>query len=84
MSADRPNVCYYSEFVWTSRLGHTYQHQPPAIIELLPDPIPRGRSPYPITIFPDDGWEGTKIWDDPPLEPDPPPEPDPSADIPPF
>ena len=28
-------------FCWTSRLGHTYQRQPPAIIEPLPDPIPR-------------------------------------------
>ncbi|MGH3997104.1 MAG: HNH endonuclease signature motif containing protein, partial [Pseudonocardiaceae bacterium] len=73
-------------FRWNSRLGHTYQHEPPAILEPLPDPIPRDRPPYPLTIPLDDGWEDTEIWEDPPLdpEPDPPPEPDPSADIPPF
>jgi hypothetical protein len=67
-------------FRWTSRLGHTYQHHPPAIIEPLPDPMPRGRAPYPLTIPPDDGWEDTEIWEGLPPEP----EPDPSADIPPF
>jgi hypothetical protein len=77
-------------FEWTSRLGHTYQHQPPTIIEPLPDPIPRDRPPYPLTIPLDDGREGTEIWDDPPSEPepdpepDPPPEPDSSTNIPPF
>ncbi|MGH3800871.1 MAG: hypothetical protein ACRDTD_12170 [Pseudonocardiaceae bacterium] len=77
-------------FVWTSRLGHTYQHQPAAIIEPLPDPIPRDRHPYPLTIPLDDGWENTEIWEDSPPEPDlepepdPPPEPNPSTDIPPF
>jgi hypothetical protein len=75
-------------FHWTSRLGHTYQHHPPAIIEPLPNPIPRDRPPYPLTIPLDDGWEDTEIWEDlppePDPEPDPPPEPDPSADIPPF
>ncbi|MGH3834815.1 MAG: hypothetical protein ACRDSF_03780 [Pseudonocardiaceae bacterium] len=73
-------------FLWTSRLGHTYQHRPPAIIEPLPDPIPHDQAPYPLIIPPDDGWEDTQIWDDPPPgpEPDPPPEPDPRAGIPPF
>lgn len=68
-------------FCWTSRLRHTYQHQPPAIIEPLPDPISRDRPPYPLAIPPDDGWEATEIWEDlpPDPEPDPPPEPDPSA-----
>ncbi|MGH3901708.1 MAG: hypothetical protein ACRDTA_26330, partial [Pseudonocardiaceae bacterium] len=59
-------------------LGHTYQQRPPAIIEPLPDPIPRDRPPYPLIIPPDDGWEDTRIWDDPP------PEPESRADIPPF
>lgn len=79
------HVCHPFDHVWTSRLGHTYQRRPPAIIEPLPDPIPSDR-PYPLIIPPDDGWEDTQIWDDPPPEPepDPPPEPDPSADIPPF
>ncbi|MGH3976004.1 MAG: HNH endonuclease signature motif containing protein, partial [Pseudonocardiaceae bacterium] len=73
-------------FDWTSRLGHTYQHRLPAIIEPLPDPIPHDQAPYPLIIPPDDGWEDTQIWDDPPPEPepDPPPEPDPRSDIPPF
>ncbi len=77
-------------FCWTSRLGHTYQRRPPAIIEPLPDPIPRDRPPYPRMIHLDDGWEDTEIWEDPPPEPepepepDPPPEPDPRADVPPF
>jgi hypothetical protein len=73
-------------FRWTSRLGHPYERRPPAIIEPLPDPIPRDRSPFPLTIPLDDDWEDTQIWDDPEPEPepDPPPEPDPRADIPPF
>jgi hypothetical protein len=75
-------------FRWTSRLGHTYQRRPPAIIEPLPDPILRDRPPYPLTIPRDDGWEDTQIWDDlppgPDPEPDPPPEPDLHTDIPPF
>jgi hypothetical protein len=73
-------------FTWTSRLGHPYERHPPAIIEPLPDPIPRDRSPFPLTIPLDDDWEDTQIWDDPEPEPepDPPPEPDPRADIPPF
>lgn len=74
--------------MWTSRLGHIYLHHPPAIIELLPDPVPRDRPLYPLTIPFDDGWEDTEIWEDPPPdpdpEPDPPPEPGPSTDIPPF
>ncbi len=72
-------------FRWTSRLGHVYQHEPPAILEPLPDPIPRGRLPYPLTM-PLDGGENTEIWED--LAPDPDPEPDPppelSVDISPF
>ncbi|HSL07653.1 MAG TPA: DUF222 domain-containing protein [Pseudonocardiaceae bacterium] len=73
-------------FRWTSRLGHSYERRPPAIIEPLPDPIPRDRSPFPLTIPLDDDWEDTQIWDDPESEPepDPPPEPDPRTDIPPF
>ncbi|MDQ3763702.1 MAG: HNH endonuclease [Actinomycetota bacterium] len=77
-------------FHWTSRLGHTYHRPPPAIIEPLPDPIPRDRPPYPIKIPTDDGWEDTSIWEDPPVEPepdpkpDPPPKPDPRGDVPPF
>ena len=67
--------------VWTSRLGHIYHHQPPAIIQPLPDPIPRDQPPYPLTIPPDDGWENSQVWEEPPPapdpEPDPPPEPDP-------
>ncbi len=39
-------------FCWTSRLGHTYQRRPPAIIEPLPDPIPRDRPPYSLMIPP--------------------------------
>lgn len=79
-------MCYYTEFVWTSRLGYSYERRPPAIIEPLPDPIPRDRSPFPLTIPLDDDWEDTQIWDDPESEPepDPPPEPDPRTDIPPF
>ncbi len=75
-------------FRWTSRLGHSYQHRPPAIIETLPDPIPGDQPHYPLTIPTDDDWENTEIWEDippePDPEPDPPPEPDPSADLPPF
>lgn len=75
-------------FRWTSRLGHTYQVRPPPIIEPLLDPIARDRPPYPLMIAPDDGWEDTEIWEDPPPEPDPepgpPPATDPRADIPPF
>lgn len=86
VGTDRPNVCYYWGVVWTSRLGHTYHHRPPAIIELLPDPIARDQPPYPLTIPPDDGWEDSQVWEDPPREPDPEPDPphDPRDDIPPF
>jgi hypothetical protein len=80
------NVCHYRGVVWTSRLGHTYHRQLPAIIEPLPDPIPRDQLPYPLTTPLDDGWEDTQIWEDPSPEPepDPPPEPNPHDDIPPF
>ncbi|MGH3973405.1 MAG: HNH endonuclease signature motif containing protein, partial [Pseudonocardiaceae bacterium] len=73
-------------FCWTSRLGHSYQRRPPAIIEPLPDPIPGDRPLYPLLLPPDDDGEDTHIWDDPPPEPDPEPEPpsDPSADVAPF
>ncbi|MDQ3765534.1 MAG: HNH endonuclease [Actinomycetota bacterium] len=77
-------------FRWTNRLGHTYQRRPPAVIEPLPNPIPRYRPPYPLIMPRDDGWEDTSIWEDPPVEPepdpepDPPPEPDLRADVPPF
>ncbi len=88
LGTDRPNVCYNPGVVWISRLGHTYEHRPPAILETLPAPIPRDRPPCPLTIPLDDGWEDTEIWEDlpppPDPEPDPPPGTDPSADIPPF
>ncbi|MDQ4011033.1 MAG: HNH endonuclease [Actinomycetota bacterium] len=73
-------------FCWTSRLGHIYQRRLPAIIEPLPDPIPRDRPPYPPVLPPDDDGEDAHIWDDPPPdpEPDPPPESDPDSDVPPF
>ncbi|MGH3864799.1 MAG: DUF222 domain-containing protein [Pseudonocardiaceae bacterium] len=74
-------------FRWRSRLGHTYHHRPPAIIEPLPDPIPRDQPAYLRTTPPDDGWEDSQIWEDPLPEPepaDPPPEPNPHDDIPPF
>ncbi|MBV8993651.1 MAG: HNH endonuclease [Pseudonocardiales bacterium] len=75
-------------FRWTSRLGHTYQHWPLVIVGPLPDPVPRDRAPYPLTITSDEGWEDTEIWGDLPPEADPesdpPPEPDPDTDIPPF
>ncbi len=71
-------------FHWISRLGHTYHHHPPAILEPLPGPIPRDRPPYPLTIPLDDGWEDTEIWEDPPPEPEPDPPPEPSTGIPPF
>jgi hypothetical protein len=81
-----PNVCHFSRLVWTSRLGHTYHRRPPAIIEPLPDPIPRDQPPYPFTLLPDDGWEDSQIWEEPPPDPDPdpPPELNPHGDVPPF
>ncbi|MGH8575218.1 MAG: hypothetical protein ACREX8_22005 [Gammaproteobacteria bacterium] len=68
-------MCYYSGVVWISRLGHTYQHHPPTIIEPLPDSIPLN-----------EGGEDTEIWDDlpPEADPEPDPPPEPSTDIPPF
>jgi hypothetical protein len=75
-------------FRWTSRLGHTYHRRPPAIVEPLPDPIPRDRALYPLMTPTDDGWEDTEIWADTPPEPDPepdpPPGPDSCSDVPPF
>jgi hypothetical protein len=72
-------------FRWKSRLGHTYQHRPPAIIDHYPTPSPR---PTPI---PAPGPPGRRLErhqdlgrSTPEPEPDPPPEPDPHADIPPF
>ena len=59
-----PGVCHPHGVVWTSPLGHTYHH-PPVIIEPLPDPIPRDRSLYQLTIPPDNGWEDTAIWEGP-------------------
>ncbi|MGH3755009.1 MAG: hypothetical protein ACRDRP_20395, partial [Pseudonocardiaceae bacterium] len=86
VGTDHPNVCYYPVVVWTSPTGHTYHRRPPAIIEPLPDPIPRDHPPYPLVIPSDDDWEDTQIWEGPPPEPDPdpPPEPDPHPDDPPF
>jgi hypothetical protein len=49
-------------FCWTSRLGHTYQRRPPAIIEPLTDPIPRDRPPFPLVLPPDDDGEDSRIW----------------------
>jgi hypothetical protein len=54
-ASDLPSVCHQNGVVWVSRLGHTYHRQPPAIIEPLPDLIPRDQPPYPFTLLPDDG-----------------------------
>ncbi|MGH3784855.1 MAG: hypothetical protein ACRDRO_30650 [Pseudonocardiaceae bacterium] len=84
------SVCHFDSIVWTSRLGHTYHRPPPAIIEPLPDPIASDQPVYPLMLPPDDGWEDTHIWEQPPTEPEPepepepPPRPDPLDDLPPF
>lgn len=62
-------------------MAHTYERRPPAIIEPLPDPIPRDQPPYPLTLPLYDGWEDTEIWDDLAPEPDPEPDPPPEADL---
>jgi hypothetical protein len=51
---------------WTSRLGHSYQRRPPPILEPLPDPLGRGRPPFPLLIPTDAGWEDSEIWEKPP------------------
>lgn len=80
-------VCHLTGVVWASRLGHTYHRPPPTIIDPLPDPMPRDRSPYPLVIPLDEDWEDAEILErrpPEPEEPDPPPEPDLPADIPPY
>ncbi|MGH3534610.1 MAG: DUF222 domain-containing protein [Pseudonocardiaceae bacterium] len=67
-------------FRWTSRLGHSYQRRPPPILEPLPDPLDRGRPPFPLLIPTDAGWEDSEIWAKPPPEPQPPPEAQPGVD----
>jgi len=74
-------------FRWTSRLGHTYQIYPEPIIELLPDPLPRDREPWPLITPGDEDWEDDQILDDSQPGPDPPrpaPPHDPDKDPPPF
>ena len=79
-------VCLVPGVVWTSRLGHTYQVHPEPITEPLPDPIPRERDPYPLTIPEDHDWQDDHILEDLPPEPPPPLAPpyDPGKDPPPF
>lgn len=73
-------------FRWTSRLGHSYQRRPPPILEPLPDPLGRGRPPFPLLIPTDAGWEDSEIWEKPPSERQPPPaaQLDVNQDPPPF
>jgi len=80
-------VCLVPGVVWTSRLGHTYQIYPEPIIELLPDPLPRDREPWPLITPGDEDWEDDQILDDSQPGPDPPrpaPPHDPDKDPPPF
>jgi hypothetical protein len=77
-------------FRWRSRLGHTYQVDPPPIIEPLPDPIPRDGPAPPLVSSLDHYWDDSVIWDGSspggatrtPPGPSPPPVPD--DDPPPF
>ena len=80
VGTDYPNVCYHPGLVWTSLLGHSYQRRSPPILEPLPDPLGRGRPPFPLLIPRDAGWEDSEIWAKPPPEPQPPPQAQPDVD----
>lgn len=74
-------------FRWRSPLGHIYHRPPTPILQPLPQPLTPHRSPIPLLIPVDIGWEDSQIWAQPPPEPEPqppPPTPDSNADIPPF
>lgn len=81
-----PNVCYYPEVVWISRLGHSYHRPSPPIFEPLLDPLRCDQPLMPLLIPVDSDWEESEIWDasEPRPEPRPPPKRDSSDDIPPF
>lgn len=84
-TSDLPSAGHQFGVVWTSLLGHTYPTTHPPIIEPLPHPLPQHEPATPPLVQPDDDWDNSQIWAEPPLEsaPQPPPEPDPNDGIPP-